>query len=223
MSDLQQTLEALQPYVVGIRYVESTPVIDVVYKDGWTIVSDKNIKMVKGENKLNLNYYMLFGETDNIGIDDLLANVTLVIEINQEREKKHEMFKETVNDLKNLFKKHSLTELKRLKISIVEEDFGEDLNSFNEFDAFDTNVDESYDLTPKVDYVEENVLLEEPKDTPKLKVIEYLDENNQPIKFTSEELEEMEEEARGKRNIELQKEKSINKSLRQKVELPPKK
>jgi hypothetical protein len=224
MSNLQQTLEALQPYVIGIRYVESTPVIDVVYKDGWTVVSDKNIKMVKGENKLNLNYFMLFGETDNIGIDELLANVTLVIKINQEREKKHELFKETVNDLKNLFKQHSLTELNRIKISILEEKFTDEIDndfiSFNEFDVLDTN-----DSVTPDDYVNENVSLEEPKTNPNLKIVEYLDENNQPIKFTPEELEEMEEEARGKRNIELQKgkQKPIIKSLSQKVELPPKK
>ena len=51
MSNIQKTLDLLQPYVIGIRYVEGTPVIDAVFKDGWTIPEDQKIKKLKGKRK----------------------------------------------------------------------------------------------------------------------------------------------------------------------------
>ena len=33
MSNIQKTLDSLQPYVIGIRYLEGTALVDVVFKD----------------------------------------------------------------------------------------------------------------------------------------------------------------------------------------------
>jgi hypothetical protein len=41
MSNIQKTLDSLQPYVIGIRYLEGTPLVDVVFKEDNSRVRDK--------------------------------------------------------------------------------------------------------------------------------------------------------------------------------------
>jgi hypothetical protein len=56
-----------------------------VFKEGWTVIEDANIKKVKGDD--GLNYYMIFSEIKGIGLDELLNYVGKVIKANLEREK----------------------------------------------------------------------------------------------------------------------------------------
>lgn len=212
MLNIQKTLDSLQPHVIGIRYVESIPLVDAVFKEGWTIITDDTIKMVEGDK--SMNYYMLYGQTPNIGIDELLKHVDKIIKLNVEREKKHEYLKERVNELKQVFKNNSLDKLKTLTFVFKEDKLVE------KTDEIDDLINE--DLNTENDYVEEQVsdVFVEPETigyiedeiedlTPK----EYLDNNGNKIQLTEEELEIIEEEERGKRNLEFLKNK--------KIELPP--
>ena len=80
MSNIQKTLDSLQPYVIGIRYLEGTPLVDVVFKEGWAVQEDPKIKMMKGNEEMN--YYMLFSEVKGIGLDELLGFVDKTIKLN---------------------------------------------------------------------------------------------------------------------------------------------
>ena len=113
---IQKTLDSLQPYVIGIRYLEGTVLVDAVFKEGWTVPEEPKIKTVKGDDCMI--YYMLFSEVKGIGLDELLAYVSKVIKINLEREKKHELLRAKVNELKELFKRYSLEKLIGLKFRI---------------------------------------------------------------------------------------------------------
>lgn len=225
MSNIQKTLDSLQPYVIGIRYVEGTPIVDAVFKEGWTVPDEPKIKKLKGNDELN--YYMLFSEVEGIGLDELLSYVRKTIDINVEREKKHELLREKVNELKEFFKKNSLDKLKRLKFTLTEEDLVPKLNDF------DVDIDESFEEEvveqPKSTNIETPNFHQENADeyeTSEDKNLElekkhtYLDENGNPIEMSEEELEMIEEEERAKRNIELQKQKKL-KNMSNKVELPP--
>jgi len=226
MSNIQKTLDSLQPYVIGIRYLEGTPLVDAVFKEGWMVPEDPKVKRIKGNEEMN--YYMLFSEVSGIGLDELLAYVKKTIDVNVEREKKHELLREKVNELKELFKKHSLDKLKRLKFNFTEEDLVPKLNDFD----VDVDIDDTYEEeiieTPQPNFYPENV---EEYPTSGEKEIEtddhiptYLDENGNPIELTEEELEMIEEEKRAKRNIEMMKAKKQNdkvKNISSKVELPP--
>jgi hypothetical protein len=175
MSNLQKTLDALQPYVIGIRYLDGMPVIDAVFKDGWTVPDSNIITKVKGNN--DVNYYMLYSENDGIGLDELLEYVDATIKANIEREKKHELLKEKINDLKEIFKKNTLLKLKNLKFVFNEEDFVPELNDLD---------------------------LEQPEEEPiaapeSVSVIEQQDSYEPPTieeNLTDEEREILEEEAR---------------------------
>jgi hypothetical protein len=209
MPNIQKTLDALQPYVIGIRYLEGTALVDAVFKEGWTVLEDPNIKKVKGNEELN--YFMFYSESPSIGLDELLGHVDKVIKANQEREKKHDLLREKVNELKELFKKNSLSRLTRLKFVFGEEDFVPKLDEFE--------VDDTLDDSPIV--MQEPLVTEEPK----VNNVPYLDGEGNPIDLTEEEKEILEEEARAERNRKaLTTNKNTQASkIASKIDLPPKK
>ncbi len=221
MSSIQKTLDSLQPYVIGIRYLEGLPLIDTVFKEGWTVPDDQAITKVKGDE--GMNYYMIYSEKKGVGIDDLLSFVDKTIKLNLEREKKQDLLRIKVEELKKLFKDNSLTKLSRLKFNFSEEDV---------VSEFDLNIDEEQQELPQqieqdeevysepVIYTAEmidNMYSEEENQTPML--TQYVDENGNPIKYTEDELEMMEEEARAERNRKLFKNKKNG--MASKIELPP--
>lgn len=223
MSSIQKTLDSLQPYVIGIRYLEGLPLIDTVFKEGWTVPDDPKITKVKGDE--GMNYYMIYSENKNIGIDELLAFVDRTIKLNLEREKKHDLLRVKVEELKRLFKEAPLSKLNRLKFTFTEEDI---IPSLGEFDlnidddikkTEEVNIDETQNSEPIIytsDMVD-NMYNEETE--PINKVTAYLDENGNPIEYTEEELEMIEEEARAERNRKLYAKK--RNGLANKIELPP--
>jgi len=229
MSNIQKTLDSLQPYVIGIRYLEGTPLIDVVFKEGWTVPEDSKVKKVKGNDEMN--YFMLFSEIEGIGLDELLAYVKKTIDINVEREKKHDLLREKANELKEVFKKNSLDKLKRLKFTFNEEDLVPKLNDFD----VDIDIDDTYDeeevtetVTPNLypENIEEYATSGEEKFENEINEQQhtFLDENGNPIQLSEEELEIIEEEERARKNIEYLKSKKQTekvKNVSNKVELPP--
>ena len=223
MSSIQKTLDSLQPYVIGIRYLEGLPLVDTVFKDGWTVPEDSTITKVKGDE--GMNYYMIYSEKKGVGIDELLSFVDKTIKLNLEREKKHELLRLKVEELKKLFKDNTLARLTRLKFTFTEEDIVPSLGEF------DLNIEEQIETeqieTEQIETEQEpiiysaemidNMYSEEELASPTLP--QYLDENGNPIQYTEEELEMMEEEARAERNRKLFKNKKNG--MASKIELPP--
>lgn len=221
MSSIQKTLDSLQPYVIGIRYLDGLPLVDTVFKEGWNVPEDPAITKVKGDE--GMNYYMIYSEKKGIGIDELLSFVDKTIKLNLEREKKHELLRLKVEELKKLFKDNSLARLTRLKFTFAEEDIVPPLGEFdlNIEEGIETEQIETEDV--ETEHVEEpaiytaemvdNMYSEEEL------VPQYVDENGNPIQYTEEELEMMEEEARAERNRKLFKNKKNG--MASKIELPP--
>lgn len=227
MSTIQKTLDSLQPYVIGIRYLEGLPLIDTVFKEGWTVPEDPSITKVKGDE--GMNYYMIYSEKKGVGIDDLLSFVDRTIKLNLEREKKHELLRVKVDELKRLFKDTSLEKLSRLKFTFSEIDMvpslGEfDLNIEDEIDDVSSTTkelepNENSSIEPTI-YTSDMVDSMFPEESIEMqKAPQYLDENGNPIEYTEEELEMIEEEARAERNRKMYK--NQKKGLASKIELPP--
>lgn len=191
---IQETLDSLQPYVIGIRYLEGTALVDVVFKDDWNVPSDDNIKKVKGND--DLNYYMLFSEVNGIGLDDLLDYVSKTIKINLDREKKQDLLRLKVNELKEIFKKHDLTQLESLVFGFNEETVDE---YYLGDDDEEPTIEEPMfdDVTPK------EVIINEPISEEAITVNQYLDKDGNPIELTEDEIEQLAEEARAERNLRV--------------------
>jgi hypothetical protein len=215
MANIQKALDALQPYVIGIRYLEGTVLVDVVFKEGWIVPDDKLIKKEKGND--TMNYYMLFSESPNIGLDEILGYVENTIKLNLEKEKKYDLLKAKVDELKELFKKNTLAKLKNLRFTF-DEVLVPDMNEFN------LDIDEEFPsggLEP-VAYEEEVIQPQTPVIPQGPEV--YLDENHNPIPMTEEDREILAEEARAERNRLAIKNKKANPQKKIiNVELPPRK
>lgn len=220
MSSIQKTLDSLQPYVIGIRYLEGLPLVDTVFKEGWTVPEDPKITKVKGDE--GMNYYMIYSENKSIGIDELLAFVDKTIKLNLEREKKHDLLRLKVEELKRLFKDNSLAKLSRLKFTFSEEDMVPSLNEFN-LDIDDEPTQPEVQTEPEQEpivYTAEMIdAMGEEENSVISTVPHYVDENGNPIEYTEEELEMIEEEARAERNRKLFKNKKNG--MASKIELPP--
>lgn len=226
MSSIQKTLDSLQPYVIGIRYLEGLPLVDTVFKEGWTVPDDPKITKVKGDE--GMNYYMIYSENKGVGIDDLLAFVDKTIKLNQEREKKHELLRLKVEELKRIFKETPLTKLSRLKFTFTEEDIVPPISDF------DLNIEDEpqnpIEATPETTETYQEPIIytaemidameaEQERMSQQPLVPQFLDENGNPIEYTEEELEMIEEEARAERNRQMFKNKKNG--MASKVELPP--
>jgi len=211
MANFQKTLEALQPYVIGIRYIDGgIAVVDAIFKEGWTLPESDIIKRAKGADEMN--YFMIFSEKENIGIDELLEYVALTIKANIDREKKHELLKEMVNELKIVFKKNTLANLRRLKFTFGEEEVMPEINEF------DLEEDPKEATKP----IEEELPIEIPTEESIPQHIER--ETEEPL--TDEDIEILEEEARAANFFKLQKQqqqKAATNKISSKIELPPKK
>jgi hypothetical protein len=215
MAKLQQTLDALQPYVIGIRYLDGIPVVDAVFKDGWTLSESDSIEKAKGNDELN--YYMIFSKKDGVGLDELLGYVETVIKENIEKEKKHELLKLKVNELKEIFKKNSLIKLNRLTFS-----FNDDLiPELDEFDLSDSITEpevmvENKYISPGIPMVEYDTAETTPTETIPTEIFEDMSEENAEI---------LAEELRAqnfKKIKDAGKLKNQVKNINSKVELPPK-
>ena len=118
MSKIQSKLDSLQPYINGIRYVQGMQVVDALFKSGWVVPESDVIKKELVDEATN--YYMFYTEKEEVTFDDLLEYVEGIISINIEKEKKNELFKVKVTELRKLFKQSSLSLLTTLKFSINE-------------------------------------------------------------------------------------------------------
>jgi hypothetical protein len=117
MSKIQEKLDSLQPYVVGIRYIQGVQLVEASFTEGWIIPESNLIK----KEAIEANYYMFFSEIKEISIDDLLDYVKSIIDINIERENKHELLKQKVKELQILFKDNTLSKLKNLSFTFDEQ------------------------------------------------------------------------------------------------------
>jgi hypothetical protein len=212
--NLQKTLDSLQPYVIGIRYLENIVVLDCMLKDGWVIPESKTIEKRKVNE--SENYYILHGKEFGVTLDDLINYIKTIISLNKEREDKQKLYKEMVEKLKFTFKNNSLENLARLKFVFNEPS--------DELEMDDLVMDD-LDAPLAVEQIQEPIT--QPITQP---VDDRLIVNDNPVTLTYEEQEILEEEERGKRNLAIlnrKKEISNNQPLKaativkQQIELPP--
>lgn len=145
MSNIQERLDELQPYVLSIRYFQGkTPVVDAVFRDGWSIPEVNGIQQMVDDNNPN-HYVFASADVTQVSIDSLLDHVENIINTNLEREQKHQLLVNKVEELKEFFANHRLKELKNLKFVIDDKE-----NEINDL------INNSGPL-PNKDYSEEEV------------------------------------------------------------------
>ena len=119
MGTIQNRLNGLHPYILGIRYIQDIIFVDAIFKDNWVIKTNDTIKQVLSDD--NKNHYIFYSEDKNIAIDNILDLIEGIIKYNIERELKHKFLILKVDELKQIFKDNSLDTLKRLTFTLNED------------------------------------------------------------------------------------------------------
>ena len=118
---IQERLDEMTPYVTAIRYAD-IPIVDISIPKTWGVPESKTIGVSKVDSDENVIKCLIYGNADTkVSIDELLDYIGRAIKLNIEREKKHVLLKEQIAELTNVFSKHSLSMLKKLRFTFEDD------------------------------------------------------------------------------------------------------
>jgi len=114
---------ALLPYLQSVRKIKTYMSFDVAFPDTWKLpkkyVPDNSV--VENESTLKdhrcFSFVSVFEEKL---VEDMLINLNGVIKYNKEREEKERLFETKVTELKQIFDKQNLENLKNLSFELTE-------------------------------------------------------------------------------------------------------
>ena len=123
---LYKEFSALLPYLQSVRKLQNYLSFDVSFPLSWKLPKKyiEEDKVIEKETKIKDNRLFSFvSEITEDGIEKITQNIQNIIKYNLEREEKETLFKNKVDELKVIFEKQNLRNLKNLKFDL--------LNSFN--------------------------------------------------------------------------------------------
>lgn len=121
---INKRIQSLLPYLTEIKFSEKIILVGGNFYPKWIVREDKNplIKVHNsGPNDKGRVTYHFYSEKGKIEIDTLLDYFEDVINENLDRERKEDLFKKKVEELKSVFKTNTLTDLENLEIDIRDE------------------------------------------------------------------------------------------------------
>jgi len=115
-------LNKVKSYLKGVRILKNHVSFDMVFSDTWVINKAKtnDIEIIKGGldgNTVLLSFVCPLVEDKVNKVEELIDNI---IKTNREREEKDQLFRSKVQELKKIFEKQKLEELKNLKFDVDE-------------------------------------------------------------------------------------------------------
>jgi hypothetical protein len=113
-------IEDLVDYIYSIRKLKTYFSFDIEFPPNWTILKthiDESKTVVNKTDKESKSVSFVSEITDE-GVSETILRIRKIVEYNKEKEEKQRLFNEKVSELKGLFEKQDLKELKHLKIDI---------------------------------------------------------------------------------------------------------
>lgn len=104
-------------YIHSIRKLETYLSYDMVFPTKWVIpkvLIDENKIVAFETQNTNMKGISFVCKINEKEISDTLVKIAKVIKVNQEKEMKEKLFKETIEKLKTTFEKNDLEKLKNL-------------------------------------------------------------------------------------------------------------
>jgi hypothetical protein len=133
MMTFYNQIEPIFEYLLQIRKIENYLMFDMLFPMTWKvpkkyIIEDKFLNQGQQEdNKILLSFISDFQQKE---LDLIVKNIIGIINYNIEREEKERLLQVKINELKTIFDKQSLDNLKELKFDItkkiIEESNGTD-------------------------------------------------------------------------------------------------
>ena len=117
---LYKEIENIVDYCSSIRKLKTYLSFDMVFPATWAVLKSQvdETKTVFNKSDDKGKNISFFSEIDEQSISETISNIETVINYNKEKEEKERLFKEKVNELKNLFEKGGLEDLKNLKFDV---------------------------------------------------------------------------------------------------------
>lgn len=119
---LFKEVEKIIEYTNSIRKLEKYLSFDLVFPSTWSILKSQvdESKTAFHKNDEKGKTVSFLSEINEESISDTIYRIENIISFNKEKEEKQRLFNEKVSELKNLFEKEGLDELKSLKFDIDE-------------------------------------------------------------------------------------------------------
>lgn len=113
-------INPLIEYFNQMRKLENYMVFDMIFPKTWKIpkkfiVEDKFLNNGQDENSIFLSF---ISEYDEVEINKIQQNILGIVNYNLEREEKERLLETKISELKNIFDKESLDNLKKLKLQL---------------------------------------------------------------------------------------------------------
>jgi hypothetical protein len=117
---LYKEIENIVDYCSSIRKLKTYLSFDMIFPGTWTVLKSqvdetKTVFNKSDEKGKNISFV---SEINEDAISETISKIETVINYNKEKEEKERLFKEKVNELKNLFEKGGLEDLKNLKFDV---------------------------------------------------------------------------------------------------------
>jgi hypothetical protein len=117
---LYKEIEHIVDYCSSIRKLKTYLSFDMVFPATWNVLKSQvdETKTVFNKSDDKGKNISFVSEINEEAISETISNIETVINYNKEKEEKERLFKEKVNELKNLFEKGGLEDLKNLKFDV---------------------------------------------------------------------------------------------------------
>ncbi len=119
---LYKEIENIVDYCSSIRKLKTYLSFDMIFPSTWNVLKSQvdETKTVFNKSDDKGKNISFVSEINEEAISDTISKIETVIKYNKEKEEKEKLFKEKVNELKNLFEKGGLEDLKNLKFDVDE-------------------------------------------------------------------------------------------------------
>jgi len=117
---LYKEIEHIVDYCSSIRKLKTYLSFDMIFPATWNVLKSQvdETKTVFNKSDDKGKNISFVSEINEEAISETISNIETVINYNKEKEEKERPFKEKVNELKNLFEKGGLEDLKNLKFDV---------------------------------------------------------------------------------------------------------
>jgi hypothetical protein len=118
---LYKEFSSLLPYLQSVRKLKEYFSFDVSFPITWKLPKkyvDEN-RVVEQDSKTSTHRFFSFvSEINEEDVDRITSNIKSIVRYNLEREEKEQLFENKVNELKGIFEKQNLKNLKNLQFQL---------------------------------------------------------------------------------------------------------
>jgi hypothetical protein len=118
---LYKEFSTLFPYLQSVRKIEKYLSFDVAFPMDWKLPKKyvEEDKLMEQESKVpDHRFFSFVSEINEDNIEKTSENLRNIIKYNLDREEKDKLFQYKVDELKTIFEKQNLNNLKKLKFNI---------------------------------------------------------------------------------------------------------